>query len=126
MHTAGRVILLVAGFLIAAGGLYDLLTPRLPANLAAICAGSEAAQELVRELLRALGGALVAIGAAEVLLVIRRGPALTRFDLALILMLVLPSEGVNAMAMRRVRSPWHIPAAFAVLALSGAILAMVR
>jgi hypothetical protein len=126
MHTAGRVILLVAGFLIAAGGLYDLLTPRLPANLAAICADSEAAPKLVRELLRALGGALVAIGAAVVLLVIWRGPALTRFDLALILVLVLPAEGVNAMAMRRVRSPWQIPAAFVVLTLSGAILVMLR
>lgn len=126
MQVIGRAILLLAGFLIAAGGLYDLLTPQLPANLAAACAGSEQARRLARELLRALGGALVAIGAGVVLLVLWRGPALSQFDVLLILLLVLPAEGVNAMAMRRVRSPWQIPALFAVLALSGAILAVVR
>jgi len=124
LHRAGQSLLVIAGFLMAAGGLYDLLTPRLPGNLAAICAGAERAQKLVRELLRALGGALVAIGAGVVLIVFVRGNALGRFDLLLILVLVLPAEGINAMAMRRVASPWQIPAAFALLALVGAMLAL--
>lgn len=126
MQVVGRAILDLAGFWILAGGFYDLLTPRLPGNLAAICAGSERAGRLARELLRALGGALVAIGAGVVLLGFWRGAALSRFDVVLILVLVMPAEGVNAMAMRRVGSPWQIPAALALLALSGAMLAMLR
>ncbi len=126
MQSAGRVILVVSGLLIFAGGLFDLLTPGLPGNLAAICAESERAAKLVRELLRALGGALVAIGAGVILIVFARGSSLGVLDLLLILLLVLPAEGVNAMAMRGVGSPWQFPAAFALLALTGSLLAMPR
>jgi hypothetical protein len=123
MEAAGRAILEVAGFVIAAGGLYDLFTPRLPANLDAMCAGSAPARRVARELLRALGAALTAIGIAVALLVFGRGPELSRAELFLVLLLVLPAEGGNAVAMRRVGSPWQIPVAFALFALCGAVMA---
>jgi len=56
MGVAGRIILATAAVLVAAGGLYDLLVPRLPKNLDQICAANADARRLVRELLRALGG----------------------------------------------------------------------
>ena len=63
MWSPGRIILELAGGLIIAGGIFDLFTPHLPSNLAAICGDNDAVKKLTRELLRALGGSLVAIGA---------------------------------------------------------------
>lgn len=123
MDLAARIILVISGALIAFGGLYDLFTPRLPLNLLAICGVSHRAQSLVRELLRALGGALTAIGFAVCATALFAGPTPSRFHLGLILLLVLPAEGVNAFAMRRVGSPWRYPLAFATLTLLGVILA---
>jgi hypothetical protein len=123
MDLAARVVLMISGALIAFGGLYDLLTPRLPLNLLAICGVNHSAQALVRELLRALGGALTAIGFSVCLITLFAGSALTSLQLTLILVLVLPAEGVNAFCMYRVGSPWKVPAAFASLTLLGVILA---
>lgn len=123
MDLAARLILLICGALIAFGGLYDLFTPRLPLNLLAICGVDHHAQALVRELLRALGGALTAIGFTVSTIALFAGPALSNRDLTLVLLLVLPAEGVNAFCMRRVGSPWKAPAGFATLALLGVILA---
>ncbi len=64
MHFYSRIILTIAGVLVAVGGLYDLCAPRLPENLARTVSGNQAASVVVRELLRALGGCLVAVGAA--------------------------------------------------------------
>ncbi|KAA6462152.1 hypothetical protein DYQ86_11085 [Acidobacteria bacterium AB60] len=125
MALAARLILMLSGALIALGGLYDVLTPRLPLNLLAICGVSHRTQALVRELLRALGAALASIGVAVFLLALFSGPALTGGQLALILLLVLPAEGVNAFCMRRVGSPWQIPLAFAGLTLLGVLLASI-
>src|SRR5215475_15658933 len=63
VYLYSRIILTIAGICIASGGLYDVLTPRLPSNLAATCSSNEAAAKVMRELLRALGACLVAIGA---------------------------------------------------------------
>lgn len=123
MHTAGRAVLVIAGALIAMGGLYDLLTPRLPPNHLAICGANHRAQSLVRELLRALGGSLAAIGLSVSFIVLTASPLLTRTQVGLILLLVLPAEGVNALGMYRVGSPWQFPLAFALLTLIGAALA---
>jgi hypothetical protein len=123
MALTARIILVVSGALIAFGGLYDLFTPRLPLNLLAICGVSHRTQSLVRELLRAVGGALTAIGFAVCAIALFAGPAPSRFHLGLILLLVLPAEGVNAFAMHRVGSPWRYPLAFAVLTLFGVVLA---
>jgi hypothetical protein len=123
MYMAARTILLISGALIAFGGLYDLFTPRLPLNLLAICGVSHRAQSLVRELLRALGAALTAIGFAVCTIALFGGPVLSNLQLALIVLLVLPAEGVNAFGMHRVGSPWRIPLAFAILTLLGVALA---
>ena len=125
MDLAARIVLMISGALIAFGGLYDLFIPRLPLNLLAICGVDHRAQSLVRELLRALGAALTAIGFSVCILTLFAGPVLSNSQLALILVLVLPAEGVNALGMYRVGSPWKIPAAFAGLALLGVILAWV-
>lgn len=123
MSPIARVLLDTAATLIALGGLYDLAAPRLPANLAAICAGNENAGRLTRELLRALGGALLAIGVAVLVLTETATPSSLRKDLTLIALLVVPSEGINAFAMRRVGSPFYIPCAFIALTLIGILLA---
>jgi hypothetical protein len=123
MHTAARAVLVIAGLLIAMGGLYDLFTPRLPPNLLAICGVNHRAQSLVRELLRALGGALTAIGLSVCFIVLTASPIPTQPQLGLILLLVLPAEGVNTLGMYRVGSPWRLPLAFALLTLVGVALA---
>src|ERR1700676_1324428 len=123
MHSVARAIIAISGLLIALGGMYDLFVPRLPLNLLAICGVNHRAQSLVRELLRALGGALTAIGIAVCAISLTAQPFPTHPELLLILLLVLPAEGVNAAAMHRVGSPWHFPLAFALLTLIGVGLA---
>ena len=123
MHLAARILLVLSGLLIACGGLYDLFTPRIPLHLLAICGVNHRAQSLVRELLRALGGALMAIGVAICTIALFGGPAPSSLDLTLILLLVLPAEGINALGMYRVGSPWRIPVAFGGLTSLGVLLA---
>jgi hypothetical protein len=123
LATIARLILYCAAALIALGGLYDVFVPRLPPNLVAMCGGDERACRLARELLRALGGSLVAVGATMALLVSRlefQGRART---LMLVLLLVLPSEGINSFSMYRVGSPFLIPLGFTLLTLVGVLLA---
>jgi hypothetical protein len=121
--TIARIVLESAAGLITLGGVYDLLVPRLPANLLAICGGDERSLKLVRELLRALGGSLVAIGATVAVLVSGAVLQGRQRTLATVLLLVLPSEGVNAISMYRVGSPFLIPLAFIALTLFGVFLA---
>lgn len=116
-------MLYCAAALIALGGLYDVFVPRLPSNLSAMCGGDERACKLARELLRALGGSLVAVGATVALLVGRSGVRDRSQTLILVLLLVLPSEGINALGMYRVGSPFFIPLAFILLTLLGVLLA---
>jgi hypothetical protein len=120
---SSRIVLTLAGVLIALGGFYDTLTPRLPPYLAAICADNLPARKLIRELLRGLGGCLVAIGATVALLA-NSAQAHRNYVLCLILILVLPSEGANSVGMYRVRSPWlFAPLSFMALTLLGVALA---
>ncbi len=121
MSFAARIILELTGTLIALGGLYDLFTPRLPPNLVAICGPNEPGQKLVRELLRALGGSLFAIGLTVCLLAATVEPA-HAWIFAVVLLLVLPSEGVNACCMYRVGSAYYLPLTFALLAVLGAMV----
>jgi hypothetical protein len=118
---AARTILGLAGVLIASGGLYDLFTPRLPPNLIAICGSNKPAQKLVRELLRALGGCLLAIG-LTVCLVAATAATAHWWIFAVVLLLVLPAESVNAFCMYRVGSPYYFPLAFALLAVLGVVV----
>lgn len=63
MYLYSQSVLTVAAACIAVGGLYDVFTPQLPPNLACRCFGNEDGRTAMRELLRALGACLVAIGA---------------------------------------------------------------
>jgi len=119
----GRFMLETAAILIALGGLYDIFVPRLPANLLAQCSHDEKACKLARELLRALGGSLVAIGLTVGVLIASTPVQAPARTLLLVLLLVLPSEGINSFCMRRVGSPFYIPMAFALLTLLGVVLA---
>ncbi len=127
MPIIARSLLYCAATLIALGGLYDVFVPALPSNLAEMCGGDVRAYKVVRELLRALGGSLVAVGGAVALLVSQMG-AVSRVQdrprtLVLVLVLVLPSEGINSFSMYRVGSPFLVPLAFALLASIGVLLA---
>jgi hypothetical protein len=123
MSTIARIVLDSAAALIVLGGLYDLLTPKLPPNLAAICGDNDHARKLVRELLRALGGSLIAVGATIAALVYTSAPETLHRNLSLILLLVIPSEGINSLSMRRIGSPFYVPLAFLLLTVLGVALA---
>ena len=114
----------VAAACIVLGGLYDVFTPQLPPNLARRCVGNEDGRVVIRELLRALGACLVAIGAAVGVLAITMPRQHNAQTITLILTLVLPAEGMNAIGMRRVGSPWVVPLFFILLTISGAALAV--
>jgi hypothetical protein len=123
MSPIARIVLNSAAALIVFGGLYDLLTPKLPPNLAAICGDNDRARKLVRELLCALGGSLIAVGATIAALVNTSTPETTHRNLFLILLLVVPSEGINSLSMRKVGSPFFVPLAFLLLTVLGVVLA---
>lgn len=126
MPAIARIVLFMAAALVMLGGLYDVFVPRLPANLTALCGGDERTCKLARELLRALGGALAAIGLGMMLQVATSGEPVNSHTLVLILLLVVPAEGVNAFCMFRVGSPGYIPLAFVLLTCIGAVLAWLR
>jgi hypothetical protein len=118
-----RVILYCAAALITLGGLYDIFVPKLPSNLTAMCDGNERASKLARELLRALGGSLVAVGATMALVVSRMGMHHRSRPLWIVLLLVLPSEGLNSFGMYRVGAPYLVPLAFILLTITGVVMA---
>jgi len=126
VHTIARILIGSAGLLIAAGGTYDILIPKLPRGLAAICGDQPRALRLARELLRALGGALLGVGAAVFSIAAAAGAGFSVAQSVLVLVLVIPAEGINALAMHRVGSPWQFPAAFLGIALVGVMLALAR
>jgi hypothetical protein len=119
LQLAGRITLSLAAGLITAGGLYDVFVRRLPANLSTMCGENPAAAKLVRELLRALGGALVAVGLTVAAMVNLDGVCTLRSRLMLVVLLVVPSEGLNAFSMYRVGSPFYVPLGFVLLVLVG-------
>jgi hypothetical protein len=123
MSSIARIVLNIAAALIVLGGLYDLLTPKLPPNLAAICGENDRARKLVRELLRALGGSLVAVGATAAAIVNTSTPETLHRNLLLILLLVVPAEGMNSYSMHKVGSPFFVPLAFLLLTIFGVALA---
>jgi hypothetical protein len=120
MIVLSRFIIGIAEALIALGGCYDLFTSKLPPSLAAVCADRPQAVHLTRELLRTLG----AVGAAILWIMLHAHGRFSRFDLILLLLLGVPSEGMNAFAMRRVGSPWQFPAAFLAILLAGIMMSI--
>jgi hypothetical protein len=123
MNPIARIVLNCSAALITFGGLYDLFTPKLPPNLAGICGDNDRARKLVRELLRALGGSLVAVGATVTTLVNTAAPENLHRTLLLILLLIIPAEGINSLSMRKVGSPFYVPLAFLLLTVLGVVLA---
>ena len=124
MYLYSRIVLTAAATGIALGGLYDIFTPHLPPNLAGRCLGNEDGRIAIRELLRALGGCLVAIGAAAGVLAATLDGRHDSRTVALILALVLPSEGMNAIGMHRVGSPCIVPLFFILVTVAGTALAL--
>jgi hypothetical protein len=124
LYTHSRIVLTVAGVCIAFGGLYDAFTPRLPANLIIRCDGNQQAARVIRELLRALGGCLIGIGAAVGILANVVANKHESYAIILVLILVLPSEGMNTLGMYRVGSPFIVPLLLILLTLVGVALAL--
>jgi hypothetical protein len=73
-------------------------------------------------LLRSLGGCLVAVGPGVAALVNCPGLRDQPFTPWLVLQLVLPSEGINAIGMYRVGSPFLVPVAFIAIPVVGVLL----
>jgi hypothetical protein len=120
----GLGLLYVAGSLVIAGSMYDLLVPTVPPNLLAYQGVTPATIDprvaaLDLGLLRALGGCLLAIGATALVLVhgpIRRGE---RWAILALMMLVGVSEGINASQMIRFGSPFYAPLTYVGIMLVG-------
>jgi hypothetical protein len=123
VHTTGQITLNLAAALITGGGLYDISVRKLPAKLSAMCHGSALAAKLARELLRALGGGLVAVGLTTAAVANINNGYDQHSRLMLVLLLVVPSEGMNAIGMYRVGSPFYVPLGFILLVLLGEMLA---
>ncbi len=124
----GLMLLNLAGVLVIAGSLYDLLVPAVPANHRDYLGDTEGAlgerfAELDLAMLRSIGGCLMAIGITTLVLAngpVRRGELWARVSVAV---LVAMSEGNNAYRMYPFGSPWYGPLGFAVLAVVGAVVA---
>lgn len=123
----GLALLNVAAVLVITGSLYDLGVPTVPTNHLSyvgdlpLAARSRFAQ-LDRAMLRSIGGSLLAIGIACLLLVngpVRRGDRLT---LTVVVLLIVLAEGNNAYRMYPFASPWYGPLSFAILGIVGAVL----
>lgn len=117
--TLGTVLLDIGGGFITLGGMYDIFTPTLPVNLLQRAGDSVTSRRLVRDLLRALGGCLVASGVSVIILANLAIRTHQTGPLWVIVVLVVPSEGVNSLGMFRSGSPYLIPLVFIALVLLG-------
>ncbi len=121
------LLLYLSAALVLIGGCYDLLVQAPPAHHLTYL--ESAAEELdprvvtlMTALLRALGGALLGLGLAAMVLIrcgIFRGHDWAALALAL---MIGTSEGVNALQMYRVGSPYWAPLGFIGLMLLGLVL----
>ena len=123
----GLVVLNVAAALVIVGASYDLFVPTVPPNHLRYvgdlspASGSRFA-EIDLAMLRSIGGCLLAIGIACLLLVngpVRRGSQLA---LIVVVLLIVVAEGNNAYRMYPIASPWYGPLGFAILGVVGAVL----
>lgn len=124
----GLVLLNMAGVLVIAGALYDLLVPSVPANHLVYLGATDRLDpryaELDLAMLRSIGGCLLAVGVTT--LILANGPVrrAERWSVLAAALLVGVAEGNNAYRMYRFKSPWYGPLAFAALAIGGSALAM--
>ena len=115
-------LLNVSALLVVAGGLYDVLTPSVPSHeleyLHSMGEGpGPASVMLFRELLRALGGALIGVGVSLLALVnlpFRRGERWAAWTIGVV---IVASEGINAIGIARIGGPFWAPLTFVTLAL---------
>ncbi len=126
-RTVGLILLNLAGVLVIAGALYDLLVPSVPANHLTYLGVPDRLDpryaELDLAMLRSIGGCLLAVGVTTLILAngpIRCGEVWARVAVAI---LVGVAEGNNSYRMYEFGSPWYGPLGFAVLAVVGAALA---
>jgi hypothetical protein len=120
----GLAILNCAAALVILGGCFDMLIPAVPSNLLGYLGIGRAdlspqLSSLLLGLLRALGGCLLAIGLAALLIVngpLKRGE---RWAAWALLLLIGVSEGINASQMWRFGSPYYGPLSFVVLTALG-------
>jgi hypothetical protein len=123
----GLLLLNLAALLVISGSLYDLLVPAVPANhVRYIGAVNPQAAPRLAELdlamLRSIGGCLLAVGIASLLLTngpVRRGDGWARLS---VLILIGVAEGNNSYRMYPFGSPWYGPLSFALLAALGVVL----
>ena len=117
----------IAAALVIAGSLYDLCVPTVPANHFRYVGDLPPAMrsrlaQIDLAMLRSIGGCLLAIGIACLLLVnrpVRRGD---RLALLVVVLLIVLAEGNNAYRMYPFASPWYGPLSFAILGIVGALL----
>lgn len=117
-RAVGLAFLNVAGVLVIVGALYDLLVPSVPPNHLVYLGATSGAVDpryaaLDLAMLRSIGGCLLAIGVAALVLAngpVRRGEAWARVTVAV---LVGVAEGNNAYRMFPFDSPWYGPLGFA-------------
>src|SRR4051812_18995700 len=111
-RTVGLALLNIAGTLIIAGSLFDLLIPSVPRNHLAYLGKPDGSLDqryanLDLAMLRAIGGCLLAIGITTLLLAnipIRRGETWAR---AAVVILAGLAEANNAYRMFAFGSPWY-------------------
>ncbi len=123
-------LLNASALLVVAGGLYDVLTPSVPSHELEFLGSmgeqpGPASVTLFRELLRALGGALIGVGVSLLALVnlpFRRGERWAAWTIGVV---IVVSEGINAIGMAKVSGPLWAPLTFVLLALLGLALAYV-
>ena len=126
-HKAGLILLNIAATLVMLGGCFDMFLPIVPANLLHYLklpghALTPELSSLLLGLFRALGGCLLAIGLACLIIInypVKRGE---RWASWAVLLLIGLSEGINASQMWRFGSPYYFPLAFVVLTVIGLLL----
>ena len=126
-RTIGLILLNLTAGLIVVGGLYDLLLSQVPEHLATYLGSvvGEAdvrTERLVLALLDALGGSLVAVGLAALVLINGALRRRERWAGVTVLMMVGLAEGANAWGMWTVAAPWWAPLTFIGLTALGAAL----
>ena len=122
LYTANAAMVLVV-----AGGLYDLLVPSVPTFQLEFLGVSQSELnpnflQLHIAVFRALGGCLLAIGVCGLILIngpIREGQRLP--GLAVLVMVGL-GEGINAIQMYKVGSPFWVPLVFIGLLTLGLVI----
>ena len=125
---AAQVLLYLTATLVLLGGFYDLFAPAPPPHHLAFLGVTAQeldprAASLLSALFRALGGALIGVGVGALVLINRgvcRGHGWATVTLVLLIGL---TEGINAVQMYSVGSPYWAPLAFIALLLAGVALA---